>query len=136
MPTMQEVSRPKGLSNSDAPVLATPPNAEHRRTEWTPAVVEVEVRGIYANEAALNPPADSVWGKLLALVPEGARVLDVGCGNGNFASAMTSLRRCLVTGVELDEGRARLAERQCHRLLTGDIAVLLQERRIEGPFDI
>jgi methionine biosynthesis protein MetW len=43
---------------------------------------------------------------VLAAVPDGARVLDVGCAGGHLAAALTS-RGCAVVGVELDASAAR-----------------------------
>jgi methionine biosynthesis protein MetW len=40
--------------------------------------------------------------QILAAVPRGARVLDVGCASGHLARALVTRRGCSVTGVEAD----------------------------------
>jgi len=43
---------------------------------------------------------------LLAAVPRGARVLDVGCASGHLAAALIAERGCSVLGIERDEAAA------------------------------
>jgi methionine biosynthesis protein MetW len=57
---------------------------------------------------------------LLAAVPDGARVLDVGCDEGYLAAALTR-RGCAVVGVEPDPRAAELARGVCEDVLTGDV---------------
>jgi methionine biosynthesis protein MetW len=38
------------------------------------------------------------------LVPKGARVLDLGCGNGELLSLLSRERGCSVYGIEIDDG--------------------------------
>lgn len=42
------------------------------------------------------------WSNLLAVVPVGSRVLDVGCSTGNFGEALEKLQECAVTGIDLN----------------------------------
>jgi 2-polyprenyl-3-methyl-5-hydroxy-6-metoxy-1,4-benzoquinol methylase len=58
--------------------------------------------------------------KLLALVPPGARVLDVGCSAGYFAERLVA-QGCTVTGVELDPDAAAEARRFCDDVVVGDV---------------
>ncbi len=90
----------------------------------------------YANEAALDPPPESSWGKLLALVPRGSRVLDVGCGRGTFAAALRRRLGCHVTGLERDPAYADDARDRCDDLLVGDAAELLTRPVLEARFDV
>jgi SAM-dependent methyltransferase len=53
-------------------------------------------------------------------VPEGSRVLDLGCGDGT-AARLLSGRDCRVIGVERNESAAALARRYCERVLVADI---------------
>ena len=39
---------------------------------------------------------------LFSLIPEGTRVLDVGCATGNFGVALQNLKGCTVVGVDID----------------------------------
>ncbi len=90
----------------------------------------------YLNEDALDPQPGTSWGKLLALVPERARVLDVGCSYGAFSAALRRLRSARVVGVEIDEAAAAVARSRCDELFVGDIRELVREGRIEQKFDV
>jgi methionine biosynthesis protein MetW len=56
---------------------------------------------------------------VLAAVPDGARVLDVGCATGYLAAALTE-RGCRVVGVEADPDAAALARERCELVIVGD----------------
>ena len=51
------------------------------------------------------------FGDLLAEVPEGARVLDYGCGHGVFSSLAATHAGARVTGVDIDERKVATARR-------------------------
>lgn len=68
----------------------------------------------------MEAPPDTSWGKLLALIPEGGRVLDVGCAFGLFSAAIKQRRRCAVVGIEIDPGMAAAARQHCDEVLQGD----------------
>jgi len=53
-------------------------------------------------------------------VPDGARVLDVGCATGYLAAELTR-RGCRVTGVEADPLAAERARAHCEALVIGDV---------------
>ena len=88
----------------------------------------------YSDPRAFDPPPETSWGKLLALVPQGARVLDVGCAYGGFASAMRRLRGCRVTGVEIDPESAAAARAHCDEVFEGDVVDVAQ--RLPADFDV
>ena len=56
---------------------------------------------------------------LLELVPDGSRVLDVGCSSGYLARPLVE-RGCTVVGIELDESAAEAAREVCEEVLVGD----------------
>jgi SAM-dependent methyltransferase len=60
--------------------------------------------------AGHQPEADESTGLLLAMIPHGARVLDVGCGTGSVSRLVRDLRGATVTGIEPQADRARAAE--------------------------
>jgi GT2 family glycosyltransferase/2-polyprenyl-3-methyl-5-hydroxy-6-metoxy-1,4-benzoquinol methylase/glycosyltransferase involved in cell wall biosynthesis len=90
----------------------------------------------YQNEAALDPAPESSWGKLLQWVPEGAKVLEVGCAHGAFSHALKRLKKCRVVGVEIDAGSAETAKARTDALLIGDIAQLLKDGALPADFDV
>ncbi len=57
---------------------------------------------------------------VLGAVPDGARVLDVGCSTGYLAAELTA-RGCHVVGVERDPEAAAQARERCELVVVGDI---------------
>jgi SAM-dependent methyltransferase len=56
----------------------------------------------------------------LAAVPDGVRVLDVGCATGYLAAELAR-RGCTVIGVEADAGAAEEARAVCTEVVVGDL---------------
>ena len=71
---------------------------------------------------------------LAAAVPDGARVLDVGCAEGYLARTLAA-RGCTVVGVEADPRAARLARAECDAVVAGDVEDPAVRAQVEGPFD-
>ncbi|GEM_PF-611002 len=90
----------------------------------------------YLNEAASSPVPESSWGKLLHWVPEGAKVLEVGCAHGSFSLALKRLKKCQVVGVEIDRASAKSAKERTDKLFVGDIAKLLRDGVFDTDFDV
>jgi len=57
---------------------------------------------------------------VLAAVPDGARVLDVGCATGYLAAEL-GRRGCTVDGVEVDPVAAEQARAHCREVVVGDL---------------
>jgi 2-polyprenyl-3-methyl-5-hydroxy-6-metoxy-1,4-benzoquinol methylase len=72
---------------------------------------------------------------MLAEVPDGARVLDVGCSTGYMAERLVA-RGCAVVGFERDSASAALAERWCERVVVGDVEDPEGRALLQGPFDV
>jgi methionine biosynthesis protein MetW len=72
--------------------------------------------------------------QLLALVPDGSRVLDVGCSTGYLARPLTE-RGSVVVGIELDEGAAEAAREVCEEVLVGDVETI-ELAFPDGSFDV
>ncbi len=63
----------------------------------------VESISLYSNHEFLRGSGNNSWSNLFSLVPEGSRVLDVGCSTGHFGAALQELKGCTVVGVDLNE---------------------------------
>jgi len=74
--------------------------------------------------------------KLFDLVPDGSRVLDIGCATGYLARALTERKRCQVTGIETDPAAARLAAPWCAQMLAGDVEDATVLDLADGGFDV
>jgi 2-polyprenyl-3-methyl-5-hydroxy-6-metoxy-1,4-benzoquinol methylase len=61
---------------------------------------------------------------VMELVPDEAKVLDVGCATGYMARALVKSRSCRVTGIEISEEAGQQARRYCERVIIGDIETL------------
>ena len=72
---------------------------------------------------------------MLREVPDGARVLDVGCASGYIAAPL-SARGCAVTGFERNPHSAAAAEEHCEAVIVGDIESVDDRRRIPSGFDV
>jgi 2-polyprenyl-3-methyl-5-hydroxy-6-metoxy-1,4-benzoquinol methylase len=66
--------------------------------------------------------------KLLALVGDGKRVLDVGCSSGYLARPLVAAG-CIVVGLEVDAAAAEIARDVCEDVLVGDVETM------ELPFE-
>jgi 2-polyprenyl-3-methyl-5-hydroxy-6-metoxy-1,4-benzoquinol methylase len=73
-----------------------------------------------AGYVPLNERSLGGHAKLLALVPDGSHVLDVGCSSGYLARPLVA-RGCTVVGIELDENAAAAARSVCEEVLVGDV---------------
>jgi len=73
-------------------------------------------------------------GLLMSMIPEGARLLDIGCGTGSISSMIRDLRRADVVGIEPNPGRAKRAAETgltvINGLFTEDIPIKY------GKFDV
>ncbi|HZZ83574.1 MAG TPA: methyltransferase domain-containing protein [Anaeromyxobacteraceae bacterium] len=90
----------------------------------------------YLNQEALAPSPDTSWGKLLDLVPEGALVLDVGCGHGALAAALAARKRCRVIGIETNSEAAATARTRCDRVFVGTVEEVLEQPGVPMDFDV
>jgi 2-polyprenyl-3-methyl-5-hydroxy-6-metoxy-1,4-benzoquinol methylase len=72
---------------------------------------------------------------ILAEIPPGARVLDLGCASGYLAAAMAALG-CTVVGFERDPAEAELARRHCEEVIVGDVEAEDERAAIPGGFDV
>jgi len=79
----------------------------------------------------LAKPAEYFSGdrpEMLRYVPGDARrILEIGCGEGNFGAHLKQRNAAEVWGVEFDDAQAQLARQKLDRVFSGDIAMFLNE---------
>lgn len=85
---------------------------------------------------SVDPAEDSTAGKVLRLVGEAGRVLELGPGPGTMTRILQE-RGCKVTAIEFDRELARHAEPYCERLIVADLetldfAAILGEERFDA----
>lgn len=73
------------------------------------------------SEKQLPTPQNS---KLLALVGENKKVLEVGCAMGYQSRALHEIQHCQVTGIEIDSNAAIHARPYCEDIIVGDIETM------------
>jgi len=90
----------------------------------------------YGELVAANGLSDS-HRAIIAEVPPGSRVLDVGCATGYLAAELNN-RGCAVAGVEPDPVAAAVAREHVDPLIEGDVegAELWPALEAIGPFDV
>ncbi len=90
------------------------------------------------SESKIIKPDDYYSGvrhEMLAFLPDGiTRVLEIGCGEGNFGAVVKRDRGIEVWGIEYHPEKAHVAAQNLDTVLTGDVAVLLNELP-DGYFD-
>jgi SAM-dependent methyltransferase len=79
-------------------------------------------------------PVSAEKALVLARVPAGACVLEVGAHTGFFTSLLRE-RGCRVTALEADPRAAALAGAHAERVVTGDVEDPAVRARLDGPFD-
>lgn len=72
---------------------------------------------------------------VLARVPAGSRVLEVGAHTGFFSAALRA-QGCRVTALEVDPRAAGHAADHADRVVVGDVEDPAVRARLDGPFDV
>lgn len=65
----------------------------------------------YADSHFEEHGENTSWFKAMKLIPENSKVLDIGCSSGNFGAELIARKGCIVDGIELYEGDAKLAKK-------------------------
>ena len=82
-----------------------------------------------------NPSPYGPHQKAIGLVPEGTRVLEVGCAQGYISEQLVG-KGCEVLGIELDLDAAELARRHCAEVVVADMDTLAELPWPEQSFDV
>ena len=78
---------------------------------------------------------NSSWTKIVELVDEGRRVLEVGCAEGHMAEFLSRYKHCPITGIEMNPEAAEVASAHCESIVIGDVEQGALER-VQGTFDV
>lgn len=72
---------------------------------------------------------------MYSYIPDGSRVLDVGCSTGNFGEALEGLKGCAVTGIDINENDVEVARTKITAAYVLDISQP-GARDVLGQFDV
>lgn len=89
----------------------------------------------YASHRFNPDESNEAWANLNALIPDGVRVLDVGCSTGNFAHMLQEQRGCEVAGIDLSEADIAEARTKFDRAYVLDVADSTAAELL-GQFDV
>jgi 2-polyprenyl-3-methyl-5-hydroxy-6-metoxy-1,4-benzoquinol methylase len=89
---------------------------------------------VYADHNFNLGSQNNSWAHLYELIPEGSRVLDVGCSTAAFGKVLIENKKCDVTGIDLDETDITEARKNIGKALVMDINS--DEASKLGKFDV
>ena len=69
------------------------------------------------------------------MIPQGSRILDLGCGNGRLLSQLAARKRCPGRGIEIDEQAVLACVRRGVAVYHGDMLEGMRSYR-DGAFDV
>jgi len=78
---------------------------------------------------------NSAWTKIVTMVPERSRVLEIGCASGTLSRFLAQVHRCTVTGVEINAAAAAEAAPFCQTVLVADVEANILDT-LNEPFDV
>ena len=64
----------------------------------------------YSGSSFSKDDENTPWHKIFELIEAGSKVLDVGCSSGNFGEVLIKEKKCIVHGIEIDEGDFKKAK--------------------------
>ncbi len=88
----------------------------------------------YTNNAFDPTRTNSAWVNLVGFVPEGSKVLDIGCSSGHLGQVLITEKKCEVVGVDIDAPDVKLAKKS----LTAAYVRNIEREEISdlGKFDV
>jgi SAM-dependent methyltransferase len=113
--------------------------ADHRRVGPLDGFLLKKRIGKYDVPGKIRRPRlglDGAHSLVLAAVPVGSRVLDVGCATGYLGQYLIEHKSCVVEGVEPDTRAAAVAERSYRRVWVGSVEDEDLLMRLHGPYDV
>ena len=88
-------------------------------------------------DTEIDLSVDNAHTRVIRLVGERKRILEVGCATGYMAKVLAEQFGCSITGVELDGEAASSARRFCQSVIVGDVESLDCEQTFGGDsFDV
>jgi methionine biosynthesis protein MetW len=81
---------------------------------------------------------DDAHTTLMRLIPNGSRVLELGCSSGYLSGYMQQALACSVTGLEFDPVATRIAQQRCSEVYTVDLDApdALAQVKPNPPYDV
>lgn len=81
---------------------------------------------------------DDAHSVLMRLIPQGSRVLELGCASGYLSGYMEQKLGCRVTGLELDPLSAEIAAQRCSEVHIADLDApdALAPAHASAPYDV
>jgi SAM-dependent methyltransferase len=89
----------------------------------------------YAQHSFESDTSNNSWSNMFRFIPDGSRVLDVGCSTGNFGKALKQYKGCSVVGVDLSEADIAEAKTLLDQAWVLDIRDASASAQL-GTFDI
>lgn len=89
----------------------------------------------YAQHAFVPETQNDSWANMFGFIPDGSRVLDVGCSTGNFGAALAEHKGCTVVGVDLNEADIEVAVGRLSAAYVLDVLDPDARQRL-GRFDV
>lgn len=71
-----------------------------------------------------------------SLIPEGSKVLEIGCATGFMGEYLIKNKKCEVVGIDLAHGEAKEARKRLTSVIEGDIEKDETLEKIKGKFDV
>lgn len=83
-----------------------------------------------------DPQANDSLAKLAKRIPQGARVLDVGCGNGDVGAYLRREKQCYVTGLDYSDAALVNARANLDAVAPIDLNATALTDVVDGKFDV
>ncbi|MCU1524512.1 MAG: methyltransferase family protein [Microbacteriaceae bacterium] len=89
----------------------------------------------YAKHSFVSGTENNSWSNMFRFIPDGSRVLDVGCSTGRFGAALQEFKACTTVGVDINEADIAEAKTRLSEAFVFDIREP-GARELLGDFDV